>query len=88
VRTRSPLAWVAVKGEHLAEWPRIAARLEANPPEGWTTGTRWYGERPNVWMPLSPLLVGRTFDDQRESLAGAVAVTRLWLDQALLVPAS
>lgn len=81
--TRQPLVWMAAKVENNDDWPEIAKRLEANPPEGWYLGKRWYGERPNIWRPLAPLLATPTFDGQREALAGAVADARIWLQDVI-----
>lgn len=82
-KTRTPLVWMAVQADQAENWPRVAAALEANPPADWTTGKRWYGERPSVWRPLAPLLTGESFEKQREQLASAVAGARPWIDAAL-----
>jgi hypothetical protein len=84
--TRTPLVWMAVQADQIDDWLRVAAALETSPPPGWNAGKRWYGERPNVWRPLGPLLTGGTFDEQREQLAVAVAGARAWIDSVLAGP--
>lgn len=80
--TRTPIVWLAASAEHLSEWADVAKYLEAHPPDGWTTGRRWYGKRPNVWRPLPSLLAGQTFEDQREALVSAVSVAAAWIAEA------
>ena len=78
VRSGTPIVWMAAKveGDNAAEVHRA---LEQDPPTNWYVGKRWYGERPNVWRPLAPLLQASTFEEQREALAAAVSVGRDWL---------
>jgi hypothetical protein len=50
----------------LENWPDVMKKLDDNPPIGWYLGKRWYGERPNSWRALAPMLTGQTFEAQRE----------------------
>lgn len=83
LRTRSPILFIAAKADHLDDWPRLMAALEANPPEGWMIGNRWWNERPSIWRPLAPLLSSGSFDEQRDRLASATVTGRQWIDAGL-----
>jgi hypothetical protein len=76
--------FLEAKLDHVEDWMET---LEANPPKGWTPAPRgwlWGGERPNVSLPLIPLLSSApTFEEQREAIASAVANGRSWIDTAL-----
>ncbi len=79
VASRMPLVWMAAKIDGRENQADVYKTLESHPPDGWQTGRRWYGERPNVWRPLAPVLTGATFDEQREAFARAVSVGRTWI---------
>jgi hypothetical protein len=61
----------------------VYKKLNANPPSGWYPGPPWYGERPQVWRPLAPILNASTFDEQREALAREVSAGRDWIEAAV-----
>jgi hypothetical protein len=84
MRTGSPILFLAVKADHVDDWPSLATAMEAHPPEEWTTGNRWWNERPSIWRPLLPLISATSFEEQREQLAAAVKVARPWFDAALV----
>ncbi len=84
LRARTPILFLAAKVDHVKAWPRVMRVLEENPPDGWTTGNRWWGERPSIWRPLPPLLSAPSLDEQREALASAATVARAWIDTALV----
>ncbi len=81
-RTRTPLVWMAVKADRLMEWPQLTG-LDVGPPDGWSLGQRWNGDRPTIWRPLARLLTVRTFDEQREALASAIAAAHPWIRAAI-----
>lgn len=86
VTTRVPLVWMAAKADHLENWPNVSRNLEARPPEGWYVGKKWYGERPNIWRPLPPLIEGLTFEGQRDALAAACRAAIAWVSSAIESP--
>lgn len=80
-RGPEPVMYLEAKLDHPENWMET---LEKSPPEGWTTGERWWGgERPQVWRLLRPLLSAPTFEQQREAIASAAASGRSWIDTAL-----
>jgi hypothetical protein len=75
--------WMAVEAKHRDDWNQVRERLDATPPEGWTTGKPWWwGERPIVWRYLDEVIGAGTFDEQREQLAKACSVGAYWLRAA------
>lgn len=82
VPSHTPIVWMAAKYESEAKQATYA-KLDNDTPEGWFKDVRWYGERPSVWRPLTPLLAATSFEEQRAVLARTVSVGRAWIERAI-----
>ncbi len=82
VPSGAPTVFMAAKVEGEGQQSAYQ-KLNADTPSGWYPCPPWYGERPQVWRPLAPILEALTFDEQREALARAVSVGRAWVDAAV-----
>lgn len=81
VHQRTPILWIGVMADHLADWPTVAEALTHQRPSGWYPGNDWFG-RPTIWCYLADVIGGDTFELQRERLAAKAAEGPAWLDQA------
>jgi hypothetical protein len=82
IPSHTPIVFMAANYESEAKQATYA-KLDDDTPDGWYKDVRWYGERPGVWRPLTPLLTATSFDEQRAALAGAVSVGRDWIEHAI-----
>jgi hypothetical protein len=85
VPSHSVIVWLAPRAEDedRPDWPEVANRLEALPPDGWTVAAkRWY-RRPYVWRPLLDVVGVGSFEEQKSRLADAATLGRAWFDSAV-----
>jgi hypothetical protein len=79
--THTPILWIGVLAEHLANWEDVKKALHATRPSGWREGNDRSGH-PTAWRYLAEVIQAPDFDDQREALARAAAEARTWISAA------